>query len=289
MTSNGSHNLQSRVDSIYDHLYANAPIRTPAGISAEVGKILHCGIYLEAPKGKHPAFDVSREEARALIAQEPFSCHEVSTKIRRAFKEMNGAWRLYEPSSEIALDDLNIGYMVAQLSGINLNDSGKDVFGDVIEIIRSTWAKRVGGQFFTDQRVTALAMELLGFDPRKGDDLVDICAGTGGFLLAGLNRIRHLLEEEANGRPLEEEVIKLSRGSIKGLEVDDQIAGLANASLKARLGTRGDDFVSPCDSLSPSTFSSNMVGIKFGAHLCAASNPPFGTKITVKERGSASV
>ena len=44
-------------------------------------------------------------------------------------------------------------------------------------------AKRLGGQFFTDQRVTRLAVDLLEYDPAK-HDFVDICSGTGGFLIA---------------------------------------------------------------------------------------------------------
>ena len=64
-----------------------------------------------------------------------------------------------------------------------------------LKTIRGQWAKQVGGQFFTDSLVTKLAMTFLDFDPRKGDDLVDICSGTGGFLLAGLNHIRELLKK----------------------------------------------------------------------------------------------
>ena len=283
MAAPNSHHLQSRVNLIYDHLYANAPTRTPAGISAEVGKVLHSGMYLEECKGKHPAFDFDRNQERALVTQDPAVCREIAKIVRSAFAEMNRAWKFYESGSEISLNDLNIAYTAAQLSGLFLSDPKRDVFGDVIEIIRSNWAKRMGGQFFTDQRVTALAMTLLNFDPRKGDDLVDICAGTGGFLLAGLNRVRELLEETAKGQPVEEALIKLSLASIKGLEVDEEIAGLANASLKARLGTKNEAFVSNCDSLNPITLKKNRAGIKPGTHLCAASNPPFGTKITVKD------
>ena len=282
MPQPNSHHLQSRVDQFYDHLYANATTRTPAGICAEVGKILHSGMYWEECKQKHPAFDYDRQQIRALIAQEAHTCRYVASQVREAYAEMNAAWSLYEPDSEISLNDLNIGYTVAQLSGLYLTDPKRDVFGDVIEIIRSNWAKRVGGQFFTDQRVTSLAMTLLDFDPRRGDDLVDICAGTGGFLLAGMNHIRALLDD-ATKPASEGTLIKLAVSSIKGLEVDEQIAGLANASLQSRLGTKSRTFVSRCDSLNIAELAKNDSGIRPGIHLCAASNPPFGTKITIKD------
>jgi type I restriction enzyme M protein len=278
-----SHHLQSRVNKIYDHLYANAPSRTPAGICAEVGKILHSGIYWEETTKKHPAFDYNLQEIQALTTLESPTCREMASSVRSTFLEMNDCWHLYELPAEINLSDLDIGFTVAQLSGLYLSDPKRDVFGDVIEIIRSNWTKRIGGQFFTDPQVTSLAMTLLNFDPRRGDDLVDITAGTGGFLLAGMNHIRLLLEDESNGRPVEEKLINLSHTSIKGLEVDGEIASLANASLTARLGTKNKCFVSVCDSLNPMTLNSNKSGVKLGTHLCAASNPPFGTKITVKD------
>jgi hypothetical protein len=278
-----SHHLESRVNQIYDHLYANAASRTPAGISTEVGKVLHTGMFLEECKKQSPAFSYDRNRVRSLVAQEAASCRLVAGIVRQAFAEMNARWKLYGQAAEINLNDLNVAYTVAQLSGIHLSDPKRDVFGDVVEVIRSNWAKRVGGQFFTDQRVTSLAMTLLCFDPRQGDDLVDICAGTGGFLLAGVNHIRSLLEVNQSGGPTEEALVQLSVASIKGLEVDEGIADLANASLKARLGTKSESFVSTCDSLDLSALKRNGAGVKLGTHLCAATNPPFGTKITVKD------
>ncbi len=283
MAAPSSHHLQSRVNQIYDHLYANASTRTPAGICAEVGKVLHSGVYWEECKNKHPAFDFDRQQVRSLTVQESHICREVARLVRAAFAEMNARWKLYDSSTEITLSDLDIGYIAAQLSGLYLSDPKRDVFGDVIEIIRSNWAKRIGGQFFTDQRVTALAMTLLDFNPRRGDDLVDICAGTGGFLLAGTNHIRSLLEDAAEEGPPEEALIRLSLASIRGLEVDGEIAALANASLQARLGTKHESFVSQADSLNPATLTRNRANVKMGTHLCAASNPPFGTTITVKD------
>lgn len=283
MVAPSSHHLQSRVNQIYDHLYANATTRTPAGICAEVGKVLHSGMFWEECKKKHPAFDFDRQQFRALTGQDRGICGDVARQVRAAFAEMNERWKLYEPSTEILLNDLNIGYTVAQLNGLYLSDPKRDVFGDVIEIIRSNWAKRIGGQFFTDQRVTSLAMTLLDFDPRCGDDLVDICAGTGGFLLAGANHIRSLLEEDAENGQVEEDLVRLSLASIKGMEVDAEIAGLANASLQARLGTKHESFVCHADSLNPVTMKRNGARVKIGTHLCAASNPPFGTKITIKD------
>lgn len=275
--------LQQRIEKIYDHLYANASMRTPAGISAEVGKVLHAAMFKEEHSAA-PAFQFGRSELATLMNGGTLLENQLANEVRRWFKDMNAAWGLYDGDVRIALDDFDIGYVCAQLDGIAISDRGRDVFGDALEIFRSQWAKRVGGQFFTDQRVAALAVALLRFDPRQGDDLVDICAGTGGFLLAGLNHIAELLEEQGHFESSETDVVSLAADSLKGQEVDSEVSDVANATLQSRMGTLRNPLVVVGDSLKPGAFGTDhLAGIQSDSHLCAATNPPFGTKITVKD------
>ena len=277
-----SHHLQSRVNQLYDHLYANSSVRTPAGIAAEVGKVLHCGMYLEEIEHKRPAFRFTKTELRSVLAQDGPLCALFAAEARRNFKRMNECWGLYPGrKTVILLSDNDLAYTLAKLDDVFLSDPTRDVFGDVVEIIRSNWVKRIGGQFFTDQHVTSLAMSLLQFDPRKGDDLVDLCAGTGGFLLAAINHVRSLLEAACPGKSVEEELTKLSISSIKGLEVDAGVAELGNASITTRLGSLPSAIVLAGDSLRIPKEGLGEIG--YDRHLCAASNPPFGASITIKD------
>lgn len=277
-----SHHLQSRINNIYDHLYANSAVKTPAGIAAEVGKILHVGMFVEEIDARRPAFRFDKAQHRSLLAQDQDLCAHFARIAKEDFQRMNDRWNLYPGKKPcLGLSNLDIGYVIAKLDDIYLSDPSRDVFGDVVEIIRSNWAKRLGGQFFTDQRVTSLAMTLLRFDPRKGDDLVDLCAGTGGFLLAAVNHIRGLLEAQHPGAPVEEELIKLAVHSVCGYEIDAEVVELGNASLTTRLGTLPKSLISHQDSLR----LRNLTGddVQHGQHLCAASNPPFGASITVRD------
>lgn len=275
--------LQQRISRIYDHLYANASTRTPSGISKEVGKLLHVAMFIEETLGSYPAFNFSRSEIKELNGGRSSFASKVASSVRRHLSAMNKAWCLYSAATKIDLEDKDIGYVCGQLNGIVISDKERDVFGDALEIFRSQWAKITGGQFFTDQRVTSLAMTLLEFDPRRGDDLIDICAGTGGFLLAGINHIRELLEENSQNKPIETELVRLAAKSLKGMEVDNEVCKIANATLTSRLSTMSHPFVTNGDSLQPEAFKKNIVGLKLDHHLCAASNPPFGTKITIKD------
>lgn len=278
-----SPDLQNRIDRIYDHLYANSSVRTPNGIGSEFGKVLHAGIYMEEVQGKIPAFNFTRSELNQLLKGHKTTLTSIAEQVRKSFRQMNKSWKLYEVEAEICFDDFDLCFTCAQLNGVVLSDRRQDILGEAVEVFRSQWAKRIGGQFFTDPRVTALAMVLLEFDPRRGDDLIDICAGTGGFLLAGLNHIRKLLEEEGTTLSVESELVKLACKSLRGQEVDLEVCEAANSTMKARLGVGGRLLVSHGDSLGSEVFSVRSGRLRFGSHLCAASNPPFGTKITIKD------
>lgn len=271
--------LQSKVNNIYNHLYANSFKRTPHGISVEVGKILHTGMYIEEKSKEKTAFNFSVKQLKEFREDENI-INSFAENIQRMFDKMNAAWKFYEDMDQINMSNFDLCYVCSQLNGLTLSDTTRDIFGDTIEIIRGQWAKQVGGQFFTDSLVTKLSMTLLEFDPREGDDLVDICSGTGGFLLAGLNHIRELLEK-SNEKNIETKLVSLAKKSLKGQEIDSDVCQIANATLETRLGKHPEPFVKNGDSIKPEMFDSGS--IKYNSHKCVASNPPFGTKITIKD------
>ncbi|MEP7157952.1 MAG: N-6 DNA methylase, partial [Chloroflexota bacterium] len=189
---------------------------------------------------------------------------------------MNADWDRYPAGTKVDLDDILLGDHVRsvlnELVGVPFETTQRDWVGDVLEAFRAISAKRIGGQFFTDQRVTELAINLLEFEPELGDDLVDVCAGTGGFLLAAARKW-HSSNQVGNGGP----------PNILGIEVDHGIASFANSNLQAELGT--GDHVFRADSLArPDEWSLELRRrVMRAAHRCLASNPPFGTKITIKD------
>ena len=139
------------------------------------------------------------------------------------------------------------------------------------------------GQFFTDGRVTKLAIGMLQFDPLNGDDLVDICSGTGGFILAGYDHIRALVWHIPADQQAAK-IVELASGSLFGQEVDPEICEVANASFVSRLGTTERPIIQRGDSINPLAFKDNDGPLREGTHRCCAANPPFGTKITIKNK-----
>ena len=275
--------IHHRFSKAYDHLYANAPVRTPAAIAHEVGKLLHVALYLEEVKEVRPAFLFSQSELRDISSNRTDLPGKIASDVREYFGAMNDKWSLYPKGAPIALADSDIAFSVGQLSGVSFSDPGRDIFGDAVEIFRSQWVKQQGGQYFTDQRVTHLAMELLEFNPWGGDDLVDVCAGTGGFLQAALHHIRLTEPQHTTDSNDDSRVVKVAQATLRGVEIDREVADLANAALDVRLGQKACNIVSYANSLLAQTFDDPQFPIQYSTHRCAASNPPFGTKITVKD------
>lgn len=265
---NSAVHLESLVNEIYDYLYANSPVRLPTAIAKEVGKIYRALSYVETQGIKKPIGDgpgITKATAK-----------EIADFVRKHFILANKKSKFYESESDINLTDSNIAFVYQKLHGVEINTTERDVFGDSMEIFRSYWAKSNGGQFFTDQRVTRLAVKLLQFDPLKGDDFVDICAGTGGFLMAAIKHIKEITKgDEVKAR-------KLAAGSILGQEIDKELTEIANSTIAFQLGVSKSANVINGDSIVE--FSADKKKkIAYDKHSCLATNPPFGTKITIRD------
>ena len=268
--------FEQAINQIYNHLYANAPVRTPNGIAKEAGKILRTISYIQE-KNKYEEFNHISE--RDLKSNDDVIVSVLGKKFRTYFNEMNGLYKIYSSQEKIDISDFDILYVVKKIGSLQLNNHNHDFFGDAAEIFRSNWVKSHGGQFFTDQRVTKLAIDLLEFNPLKGDDLVDICAGTGGFLLAGLNKIKEI--SKSNDTSF---IKKIALKSIKGQEIDPDLCEIGNATLSYRLGGEKINIIQRGDSIVANNFKSG--DLRFNSHSCVVTNPPFGSKITIKDNNT---
>lgn len=269
---------EERIRRCFNHLYANANIRTSEGITAEVAKIILGLAWTRSQNGG--VAPLSRQQEEQIRDGDPDTATTTAHFVRTCFESMNSTLQRYESTAQIELDDASTAFVYQELHRVPFEDLSRDWLGDAAEVFRSLAAKRLGGQFFTDQRVTELAVDLLEFGSDSDDDFVDICAGTGGFLIAAAKR-----KAASNLTSLGQQSQLFSDDAIKGLEVDPELAHLANASLIA-LGRKLADCVLQADSLIDRDWDASVRRhIIPGTHRCLASNPPFGTKITIKNVG----
>ena len=274
--------LEQKLQAIHNHLYANGTRKTPHAIASEVVKVLRCGQYIENQRGDgKPAFAIRDSDYARLRKGDDRVLASFASEIRQHCLRTL-ADTAQEPP-ELNLTDYDILYTCFCLSNLRLTDTDRDVVGDAMEAFRSIWAKTYGGQFFTDQRVTRLAMSLLQFDPMSGDDLVDICAGTGGFILAAIDHVARAMEGDPGAQSEELGLAEVVASRLFGQEIDSEVCAVANSSIAMRLSCDLQSVVQLGNSLLPSSFQDPESAIRFDTHSCAATNPPFGAKITVKD------
>lgn len=251
-----SHDFEAAVKLIHDNLYASSNIRTPEELQDEFTKVfLSCQQLLRSGGFKFSLTAPNDDDAEFSQIEESFSAYK---------KEHSD----YQSNIQIELDPKSSVMVARSLLTFDLLSTDRDWLGDALEVFRSTAAKRLGGQFFTDQRVTDFAINLLGFEPSK-HVFVDTCAGTGGFLIAASKKISTSKTAKEKG--------------IFGIEIDPKLSHLANATLK-HLRPNQTPKVYNADSLHDrgwTSETSSKVNEKVVDMI--ASNPPFGIKITIKD------
>ena len=272
-------NIQFRkiINEIFDFTYSNSSIKVPAKVGIEIGKILHTGLFREENEKRKISFHFTTDELNLIKNINKSFLNKTSNEIKKSFNQMNKELNLY--SEKIQFTDRELVYIVSLLNNVKFTGNSNDIFGDALEIFRSYWAKKEGGQFFTNQAVTSLALKLIKFNPLNGDDLVDICAGTGGFLLAGFHKIRKIVNKK---KGTEKNVASIARKSLRGIEIDKDVNKVGNATLSARLGTKNHEHILCFNSLVNNLIKKSGK-INFDKHYCLATNPPFGSKIQIND------
>jgi type I restriction-modification system DNA methylase subunit len=245
-----THEFDSLIRKTHDYLYANSSIKTPEALQAEVAKIVMVMVAL----------------SRGTISARPAFADEDASWAKGEYEKLRKKQPDWDWGS-IELDDGSVSWVLQNLSNVDFNNAERDFLGDALEVMRSTDAKRLGGQFFTDQRVTELTLKLLSYNPEK-HDFLDICAGTGGFLIPAIKKSKNFKESVP----------------VFGIEIDPKISKLAQSTL-SHFAKKTEAKVFQADSLKdPKSWSTDLKKIiDHNSHDRLGSNPPFGTKIKIRE------
>lgn len=257
-------NLQRKIDAVYDYLYASSAVKNTELMAYEFSKVVHTGIYVEEKTHIVPAFRNYFLAGKNSL----FSPSQDVSIVREYYAEMNSFWHLYKEDEPIRLSDDDISFICAQFYDVRLRNKDFDLLGDALEIFRNYSIKSLGGQFFTDSKVTKLALEMLDYSGLKGERFIDICSGTGGFLLAAINKVKR--ELSSNKESL---LANIVANQISGNEIDETVAKAANRNIQTRIGMQ-KNCVKHHDSL-------NINEKEFGQYDCIATNPPFGSKTMI--------
>ena len=273
-------NLKAVFRDIRNHLagMATNTINRDEGMAKEIVNLLFCKILDEQ--------DTAPDETmtfRAGVGEPP---KDVKARIARLFERVKSELfsDVFEPGETIKLDADSLTYVVGELQTYCVMQADRDAIGDAFEVFIGPALRGADGQFFTPRNVVQMVVDMV--DPKPGDRIIDPACGSGGFLIASLNRVWEKLRRDAfkkgwTERVLQKREIEIATDCFRGIDKDAFLAKVCKAYLALIGDGRGGVFCT--SSLQPPADWPSPVQekIKLGTFDVVFSNPPFGTKIAV--------
>ncbi|MBN2565570.1 MAG: N-6 DNA methylase [Candidatus Eisenbacteria bacterium] len=274
-----SEQLKSVLRDIRNHLAGMTTGTTrDEQLARQTINVLFCKVYDETSKGPEELV-----EFRAGV-NEPST--DVKDRVLDLFARVKKRYSdVFDPSDTIELDDDSIAYVVGELQSYCVTESKRDVVGDAFEVFMGPALRGEEGQFFTPRNVVHMIVDIL--DPEPEETIIDPACGSGGFLIAGLDRVWAKVEARGkrkkwSGQRIREEQTHLASNYFRGLDKDRFLAKVTKAYMAILGDGRGGVF---CENslLPPSKWEPlTQSKVKLESFEVVMTNPPFGTKIPIK-------
>ena len=129
----------------------------------------------------------------------------VADRIKGLFEQLKESEEysgVFDGNEQISISDTGVAYIAAELSKYSFLDATVDVKGTAYETVVSNTLKQAQGQFFTPRNIIKCMVGML--DPDQNTRVLDPACGSGGFLVAVLDHVRHKIV--ANTFPDEDEL-----------------------------------------------------------------------------------
>ncbi len=276
--------LKSHFKVINNYLYGNMKKddTSTRNRAKQIINLLFCKIYDEQYTGKNEEVSF-----RAGVYEEK---DIVEKRIKDLFVQVKSRFSdVFEEEDAITLDSDSIVFAVGQIQELCITESERDVIGDAFEVFVSKALKDGEGQFFTPRNVIKMMVDII--DPDENSMIIDPACGTGGFLIESLRHVWGKLETKAlklgwSEKRLEEEKQYVATTYFRGIDKDSFVAKVTKAYMAIIGDGRGGVFCE--NSLEAQKEWSNKCQdkIDLGKFDVVFTNPPFGSKIPVKEENT---
>lgn len=274
-----THNLKSIFVNIRNHLAGNVVgTNRDEELAKNLINLILCKLFDE--KFTKPDDIV---QFRAGIDEDVF---EVASRIKQRFEETKNTFEdILDDEDTIKIDDESIAYIVGELQNYCLMDVERDVVGDAFEVFIHRALKGGNGQFFTPKNVVKTVVEII--DPDINDTIIDPACGSGGFLIESLKYVHEKIENQGrefgwSTEDINREKIEKANKNLKGIEIDAFLTKIAKAYMILVGDGKGGIFCEDSLKKPEQWQSKTQNNVKLGTFDIVLTNPPFGSKISVK-------
>lgn len=217
---------------------------------------------------------------------------KVKTRIDKLFGEVKKDYPTIFPVNEaVSLNPPVLAYLVSQLQMYSLLESDVDVKGHAYEEIVGANLRGDRGEFFTPRNVCNMAVAML--DPGESQLILDPACGTGGFLIAAMNRVIDKIRDAeverwkgdlVRAEPRVQDRIKKFAGKyIAGIDFNPNLVKASKMNMV--MNNDGAGGLYQANSLaSPATWEDSLRERELlGKVDMIFTNPPFGSKIPIDD------
>ena len=215
---------------------------------------------------------------------------EVRERLKNLFKKVQTRYKyIFKGNEIIELNDTVLKYVVSELQRFSLVDTETDVKGEAYEEIVGPNLRGDRGEFFTPRNVCNMTIEMLfSLIPKDkltspgGMKILDPAVGTGGFLIAGVQKIKQLfLNRDFRYDQLRDLVRDVANANFYGIDFNPFLVKVAQMNMV--MHGDGSANIVHANSLENSANwnSEAKEKIKFGEFDLVVTNPPFGTKAVI--------
>jgi len=235
----------------------------------------------------------------------------VARRIGKIFEAVKARYpAIFDKNDEIKLQPRSLAYIVGELQRYSFLDTNIDVKGKAYEELVGANLRGDRGEFFTPRNVQRMAIRML--DLRENERILDQTCGTGGFLIIAMNEIIKKLRvafrvsglsSDAYRTAMNERIQELARKSFFGMDINPDLVKATKMNMVMNNDGSGNIFRQDT-LLHPhqweSTFKQELaaaLGISpttlrgpedIGHFDVVATNPPFGSKLPIKDQETLS-
>jgi type I restriction enzyme M protein len=234
---------------LYFHLYTNSQASRAERIISDLSLLLLLKLAIEVNGGP--------QVLDTFLAGKTGSQESLLPLLRESYPG------LVDDGDKFGMGDAALRESFTILDSVRLSDSPAHVLGDAFQALIGPRLRGDKGQFFTPRSLVRAMVNVVA--PRPNESVLDPACGTGGFLAE-----THLFQLE-QGKPT---------GRLLGIDKDHDLFRISSALLTVTCGKRAS--LHNLNSLDP--FNPQLLGSPDGLFDVVLTNPPFGTKIGVRDK-----
>ena len=271
-------NLKQVFRRIHNYIYANQGLQKDKAFE-ELLKLIFIKVYDEQYSPSLKFYILPDEDI-----------NEVKSRLNELFEKVKSRYRyIFKENETVELNNSVLKYVVSELQRFSLIDTDTDIKGEAYEQLVGPNLRGDRGEFFTPRNVCSMTIEMLfSLIPEEkltspgGMKILDPAVGTGGFLIAGIQRIKQLfLNRGFKYDQLRDLVREVSNTNFYGIDFNPFLVKVAQMNMV--MHGDGSSNIEHANSLeNPDNWNKKVrEKVKFGEFDIVVTNPPFGTKAMI--------